>query len=100
MKRILSLGLLVGLFLAACPGNNPAVPPRPTPVVVDTDQCAAAEANLKAQHCIPVDQPYTKKGKSFTQFCQDKQAQGIFLNPACLAKVTSCDQVDACTGSK
>jgi DNA transposition AAA+ family ATPase len=47
--------------------------------------------------CIPTNQPYTKKGKSFTQFCQEKQAQGISIEPKCLSTIVSCDQMDVCT---
>ena len=74
--------------------------PHATPVVKDSDKCSVAETHLKDLNCIPKDQPYTKKGKTFTQFCQDKQEQGVFLNPACLATITSCDQMDCCTQSK
>ena len=99
MKKSI-LFIIFSSFLFGCPVNQDIVPPRPTPVVTDTDQCEMAEANLKARQCIPTDRPYTKKGKSFTQFCKDKQEQGIFLNPKCLSQVTKCDQIDVCTNSK
>lgn len=100
MKRLLTIPLLFILSLSCngCP-PDPSVPPHPTPTVQDTDKCGAAEVNLKKLKCIPVDKPYTKKGKSFTQFCEETQAAGIFLNPKCLSEITACDQMDHCTGT-
>jgi len=98
MKKILILTVL----LIGC--RSDAMPPHPPPVVVDTEWCEAAEVNLKQLKCIPSDKPYTKKGLTFTQFCQKKQEDGIFLNPKCLAnEVTSktgCGYIDVCTGTK
>jgi len=98
MKKI----LLISILLMGCPPEP--MPPHPTPVVTDTDWCEAAEVNLKSLGCIPSDKPYTKKGLSFTQFCQKKHDDGVFLNPKCLSnevtKVTGCEYVDVCTGTK
>jgi hypothetical protein len=88
-------------------GSDP-VPPRPTPIPADTDKCQAAEDHLTQMcnanketngYCCAVVAP-TKKGKSFTQFCQDKQNTGIALNPKCLSEIKSCGEIDSCTGSK
>jgi hypothetical protein len=111
LSKILATSLMLGsfaLFNDCAPINNSPTPPHPTPVVIDTDQCGAAETNLhslcnadpvKNSYCCQVVAP-TKKGKSYTQFCQDKQLQGVFLNPKCVSSVTSCEQIDACTNSK
>lgn len=99
MRKLFSLLVLVFCFVG-CPIQDPITPPRPTPVVIDTDKCLEAEINLKALKCIP-DGPFTTKGKSFTQVCEETQNAGVFFNPVCLSKVTACgDQVLACTGSK
>lgn len=111
-SKILGTTLMLGsiaLFNDCAPTNSePVTPPKPTPVVTDTDQCGAVEQHLndmckadpvKNSYCCEVVAP-TKKGKSYTQFCQEKQAQGVFLNPKCVANVTSCDQIDPCTNSK
>lgn len=107
MKKIITITifcLITGLLASSCYSKETRpVTPRPTPVVVDSVYCAEAEANLKKLHCIPENEPYTKKGKSFNQFCQEKQAQGVFLNPKCLAREitekTGCSYQDVCTGT-
>ena len=76
--------LIFLLFIIGC-SNAHLNGPHATPVVTDTDKCQLAEIHLKELKCIPTDQPYTKKGKSFTQFCQETQANGIFINPKCLS---------------
>lgn len=112
LNKIIIISLMTGsaFLFDGCPGQAGDVPtpPKPTPVVTGTDQCGAAEQNLhnlcnmdpvKNNYCCQVVAP-TKKGKSYTQFCQEKQNQGIFLNPKCVSGVTSCDQIDPCTNSK
>ncbi len=90
------------IFLNSCPDAS-YVPPQPTPVVKDTEWCQAAEVNLQQLECIPDDQPYTKKGLTFTQFCEQKHEDGVFLNPKCLAtevtEKTTCSYIDVCTGT-
>ena len=97
MKKILILSILLGC-------HSEAMPPHPPPVVTDTEWCEAAEVNLKSLKCIPTDKPYTKKGLTFTQFCQKKQEDGIFLNPKCLANEvtnkTGCGNIDVCNSTK
>lgn len=96
MKKIfLSFCFLISF--ASC--IEPKTQPRPTPIVVDTDKCYLAEVKLKELHCIS-DGAFTKKGKSFSQVCEETQEAGVFMNPRCLSTITSCDQVDVCTGSK
>ena len=93
--------IIIGMLLVNC--KDAYVPPQPTPVVQDTEWCHAAEVNLQQLECIPDDQPYTKKGLSFTQFCEQKHKDGVFLNPKCLAtevtEKTTCNYVDVCTGT-
>lgn len=105
MKRIIFCAVLFCLN-TGCP--QPPVGPHPTPVVTDTNMCVPAEEHLqelckadpvKNSYCCKVAAP-TKKGKTFTQFCIEKQNQGVFLNPRCLASVTSCDKINACTQSE
>lgn len=89
---------------------NESVKPHVTPVPIDSDvmMCAMAEQNLqklcdsnstKNAYCCKVVKK-TKKGKSYTQFCAEKQLEGIFLNPKCLSEIKSCDLIDKCTQSK
>jgi hypothetical protein len=53
--------------------------------------------NLQKLACIPIGKPYTDKGKSFTEFCQETQSAGISIHPDCLATITSCGQVNSCS---
>lgn len=89
---LLSFSLLFLGFDCSLPPTDTT--PRPEPVVKGTDYCSAAEKHLLAIHCSEGNP--TKKGKSFTDFCKETQQNGIFLNPECLSKITSCDQIDAC----
>lgn len=101
MKKI----LLCLLFIMACDNPKPT-PPRPTPVVKDTDYCEAAGKNLKNHGCITDDEHFTKKGKSFKLFCEETHNAGIYLNPICLSEIDpktllECqDMMDKCTYSK
>ena len=96
MKLIVILAVL-GLSVSDCNNSTTFVNPQPVPVVKDSEFCQQAEVHLKELKCISSTQPYTKKGKSFTQFCQEKQDQGISIEPKCLSNITSCDQMDVCT---
>lgn len=104
MKK--NIAYLLLLFLISC--KDPVYqPPRPTPIVTDTEMCKPAQLHLEelcAQeskvnaYCCRVVKP-TLKGKTYTQFCEEKQSQGVFLNPRCVSNVSTCDQIDACTNS-
>ena len=100
ISMLLIISILI--FFNSCL-NDTYVPPQPTPVVKDTEWCQAAEINLQQLECIPDDQPYTKKGLTFTQFCEQKHEDGVFLNPKCLAtevtEKTTCSYIDVCTGT-
>lgn len=95
---------LIGLaFLFACQGCPPPgevadpVAPRPTPIPRDTDKCDEAEAHLLALGC-PEGRP-TKGGTTFSAVCHELQDNGIFVNPACLASIKNCSEVDMCTNT-
>ncbi len=100
MKKIFALVL----FCFAC--DDKKTPPRPTPVVKDTEYCEPAGRNLQKQKCINDSKKFTPAGKSFEQFCKDKHSEGIYLNPQCLANISADDQEDCreqmnvCTYSK
>ena len=98
MKKLSAiLMILSGFIFINCGPLNSTMPPHATPAVQDTEFCAAADAHLVSLSCVS--NPYTKRGKTFTQFCQETQAAGIYLNPKCLSTVTSCDQINQCTGT-
>jgi hypothetical protein len=93
MKKIILVALLLSLL--SC---KPAIPPRETPFVQDTELCEAAEVRLLKLKCEE-GQP-TKKGTRFKDVCEDVQKNGgVFLNPRCLSNITDCNQIDICTGS-
>ena len=97
MKKLFTLSLLI-LSCTTCTPNVivPAAVPHAPATVQDTNLCPAADANLQRLACIPVGQPYTLKGKSFTEFCQETQNNGVYINPKCLSQITTCSQEDAC----
>lgn len=109
MKKLIFPTLFAITLLTVIVGCPPApVPPHPTPVVTDTFLCPDADTHMAAlcqadpvknAYCCQVD-ALTKKGKNYTQFCIEKQNQGIFLNPRCVSQVTSCEQIDVCTQSQ
>lgn len=102
MKKLSILIMLSAII--SCPKENTNLVSVPLPVKTDMEWCRKAEENLKNLKCIPVNEPYTKKGLTFTQFCIKEQNNGIFLNPKCLAiqvtQKTGCGYMDVCTGSK
>lgn len=104
MKNLIFCSFL--FILIGCPQNP--VTPKPTPIVVDTEMCDTADKHLaqlcladseKNKYCCMIGSP-TKKGKTYTQFCIEKQNQGVWLNPRCVSQITSCEQIDNCTNSK
>lgn len=109
-KNILISFLFLIVLVPACPNPdnlNPPQPPKPTPVPTGSEYCKLADMHLydmcqadsnKNKYCCEVGAK-TKKGKTYTEFCIEKQNQGVFLNPKCLSTITSCNQIDACTNS-
>ena len=120
MKYLIKLFFVGVLIFAGCqvqttnpPGpapiptvTVPPVPPTPPPPNPTTD-CEKAAARLSElcladakanQYCCQV-VTLTKKGKSFSQFCEEEQAKQVSVNPQCLASITTCDDIDYCTKS-
>lgn len=104
MKSLIVLCFSAILF---CCYNQSPIPPSPTIIPIDTEKCPDAEQHLqslcsqdssKNAYCCEIVKP-TSQNKSFTQFCQETQNAGIFLNPACLANVSACSEIDTCTKS-
>lgn len=71
--------------------------PRPTPIVVDSEYCQAAQENLQKLKCP--EGATLPNGDTFKKFCETTQKAGIFINPHCLSTITSCSLVDQCTGT-
>ena len=108
IKILGALLLSITMFQNCTPSTTDPVPPRPTPIPTDTNLCQTAEQHLQQMcnanqeenaYCCAIVAP-TKKGKTFTQFCEQKQNDGVSLNPKCLSEVKTCGEVDSCTGSK
>jgi hypothetical protein len=86
MSRI----ILMVLLLMGCGA------PQPKPVEPnDTDQCKPACVRMADLGC-PEGEPLGN-GMSCQQFCEDTQSRGHALNPTCLAKISSCGEIDACS---
>ncbi len=92
MQKGFLTSILLTFVLLSCLG--------PIPVIANIQYCSTAEAHLKALGCIPSDKPYTLKGKSFSQFCQETMQNGINLHPDCLSKIVSCNQINVCVQAK
>lgn len=90
MKKL----LIIPIFLFGCRTNQV--------IVKDFDKdikfCSLAEKNLQKLNCVEAQ--LTKKGKTFEQFCKETEENKIFLNAECLSIITSCEEVNNCTGSK
>ena len=91
MTTMRKLLLLIPLLLG-CPNQN-GPQPKPTPVPTDTNQCDNAEINLQL-HCPSL--AMTPDGTPFGLFCKDVQANGLAINPACIAVAKDCDQAKDC----
>lgn len=99
MKRVLVLLALPLIAIAGCP-STPAIPPPNPPV--DTDWCARMCSHLQALKCEegemvynndlpgPVDVP----NQSCADNCVELQDKGFFVNPRCVATVSSCDEIE------
>lgn len=100
MKKIVFLIL----FLISC--KDEKTPPRPTPIVKDTEFCESAGKNLEKYQCIKNAESFTPAGKSFKRFCEEKHQSGVYLNPQCLTNIkpeekSECKaRMDECTYSK
>jgi len=89
MKKGLFFIIFLASILVACPNG-------PLPITEELAYCQVAETHLKQLGCIPSDRPYTIKGKSFTQFCQETMMNGVNLSPKCLSQIQSCNQMNTC----
>lgn len=121
MKRaVLVTCLLFISTCVACPGTTThrKVTPMP-PVVTDSHLCHSAGVRLNELNCKegkPIDMQRScssdrecEPGHSCTaggcfaswdKFCADTQAAGIWLDPGCIAKIASCDQINQCPPPK
>lgn len=102
----LSLLLLsLALFVLACPGPQA---PGPTPVnPPDTDLCGAMCLHIgpkdkgglgceegEAVYDSDVAGPPDVPNVSCEEFCKTTQNVGAFLNPRCVAKVKTCEEIE------
>ena len=104
MKNFFISALIISAITLSCasqtPGSAVATSDSSYCSVADTHMAQLCKADpVKNAYCCQVDAA-TKKGLTYTDFCTKKQAQGVSLNPKCLAEITSCDQINACTNSK
>lgn len=116
-----AVGFMLLLTASDCKTTNDGkVTPQP-PVITDSSECAAACTNLEKLKCEegqPIDMGKSCKdagqcqalpgdSKQYcgtnghcmvtcTDFCKDTQGKGVWLDPACVAKITSCSQIDQC----
>lgn len=86
----------IAILFVSCFQSN-QLKPQPTPIVVDSDYCLLAQENLQKLKC-PEGMPLPN-GDTFKTFCESTQNAGIFINPRCLSTITTCLQIDKCTGT-
>jgi hypothetical protein len=109
MRKTFAVLAILGI-VSGCQLSNTPVKPidyRETPTPTDTDLCGVAgrhlstlcEANKEENSYCCMTSASTKKGKSFTQFCEETQHAGIALNPGCLSKIIKCEEIDFCLGT-
>jgi hypothetical protein len=108
MKKISIIMAVIALIIGCQPGSKPKpIDYRETPKPLVNQSCSLAEKSLtdkckadseKNFYCCQV-VSLTKKGKSFTQFCEETQNAGIALNPECIANIINCSDVDKCLGT-
>jgi hypothetical protein len=113
-KKIAAVTILsiVACFLG-CPHTN-EITPMP-PKITDQDQCAPACANLQKLGCEegkPIDMKRACSADtdcdshqtcaagrctaSCETFCRSTENAGVWLDPVCVSKITSCGQIDSC----
>lgn len=103
MRRLGHVGALCALILSC---DAPWPPPRPAgePPPGTAADCASACARLRALGCPegsptpgPDGKPGTGDESSCEATCADVEASGYTtLNPACVAKIGACAQIDTC----
>jgi len=96
MKRLLITAILASLA-AFSMGATCRTKPSPAPIEPkDTKDCPLACEHLRALGC-PEGEPL-EDGTTCEKFCKDTQESGHALRPSCVITITSCDQIDECTG--
>jgi hypothetical protein len=95
-------------YTSSCTGGEPSWNPAP---VTDTEYCGAAcehigavDGGLNCEEGKPLEmKPDACSGPvddincvSCKKFCEDTQAQGIWLNPRCVVNLTVCSDIDKC----
>lgn len=98
MKKLMSTVFAIFLALAATAvGCAQSVPPNPAPVIpTGTESCPGACSRMRTLKCDTAEDITMKDGSHMTceDFCVSMQELGVWLNPACVATVTSCEDVE------
>lgn len=93
--------LLSAVLVIGCPPSK--MPPSPNPAVIpDTDLCADMCTHLQMLGCEEAKPVYDsdRPGPSdvpnltCTQFCEEQQHKGTFINPRCVMKVAKCSEIE------
>ena len=100
LPLLAAVAVAVALALACGPAPSPLPPgpvPEPDPTPVD-DDCQRAETVICKLGCrTALGHPLCEgpTGVRFGARCRDEIRRGVPWDAACLATITSCDQVDA-----
>lgn len=97
-----AIPLVFAVLLSACPGPQPIPTPVPAPGGSD---CAAMCAHIgpTGLNCPEGQSIYDNSlpgaagvpNETCTDFCTKQTQNGVFINPACVAQVTSCAGIEA-----
>lgn len=88
--------LLLAVLLVGCPPPVPVPPPGP----LTDDSCVDAETRLLALDCRDsrnraLGGP-NLHGTKFSAICRENMANGVDMQPRCLATIPSCKELSTC----
>lgn len=90
------IALLLALIVGCQPTPGPSPPEPPPPHVPSCARACARLAELGCKEGKP-----TPKGATCQEVCEHTEASGyLSLNPGCVERITSCDQVNSCATAR
>lgn len=98
--------LIAALGFLGCPQPSPKQPEPQPAVITDTESCGPACTVLMGLGCdegMPIEVPIGDGGVRLAtcgEVCRNTQDNGVWLNPQCVMKISSCSQVESCALKK
>lgn len=101
----LALAALAALTLVGCPPKEPRIPGPPPLDPTGTEYCAEmcdviGPQGLKCEEGEDVYNndlpgPEGEPNQSCTEWCEEQQARGFYVNPKCVRLVTVCEDIES-----